>query len=243
MGAGLLPSTQGESDHTRAAQARIIVTSSRSSSGETENSDGMQVDIYRYKYMAFAFDYRSSVNRVALVLATKDPLYGSAMLFDQIAGVDIKTAFASCGGVEITAHFNARSNVCPGSHAENYIAKIFLYQAVLTVQMRKEANLDVCKAAETPDPNKCPGFASVPALAVALIKASATSDEKLTRVADAFLSEWDFNGGIDVLSPSEADAFSKLQDQEGSMSSRQLAARQNQQVIDRRSRYLVLLHH
>ena len=31
MGAGLLPSTQGESDHSRAAQERISVTSSRSS--------------------------------------------------------------------------------------------------------------------------------------------------------------------------------------------------------------------
>ena len=30
MGAGLLPSTQGESDHSRAAQERISVTSSRS---------------------------------------------------------------------------------------------------------------------------------------------------------------------------------------------------------------------
>lgn len=216
------------------------------SSGSTENSDGMQVDIYRYKFSAFAFDYRSGSNRVAIVLSTKDPLYGQSMLFDQIAGIDIAEAYRSCDGVQITAHFNARSNICPASHATNYIAKIFLFQAVLTAQMHKEANLDECRKAESPDPNKCPGFASVPALGVALIKnssGSSSADKRLTRVADAFLSEWDFSGGVNVLSPAEEKALEKQLEDESSMSQAQLDTLHDKQIAHRSKRYQALLRH
>jgi hypothetical protein len=71
-------------------------------SGKSDWSDGMSLDIYQYKYAAWAFDYRLGVRRLGLILATKDPWEGSSMLFDQIRGEDIAEAYQDCGGILAT---------------------------------------------------------------------------------------------------------------------------------------------
>lgn len=214
------------------------------SSGVTANSDGLSVDIYRYKFAAQAYDYRSGKNRVGLVLATKDPMLGQSMLFDQIAGVNVAEAFAACGGVSVTARQNGVSGICPASSATQQVAKVYFFPAVGITGMKKEAKLPECAALDQPDPTKCPGFASAPALAVAMVRdigANGAAEKRLERVAQAFSDETDFGGGVGFLSPAEAAAFDKRMAEEAGLSNHQLQVNIGRDAEERGKRYKALL--
>ena len=217
-------------------------------SGPDEYSDKMDLDIYQYKFSAWAFDYRTGGKRVGLILATKDPADGSSMLFDQIQGVNIGSVYKDCKNLVATAHYNARSGICPSSHLNNYVESIYFFYGIFTTQIKQEVTSDKCKASaeadHLPDPNLCPGYGSVPALAVAFVSnpsSQHSADRNLTRVADAYLEELDFGGTIAWLSPAESAAMQKLEGDEEKMNSVQLDAAIAAEKQHRAQRYQALV--
>ena len=66
--------------------------------GKDDNSNGFQVDLYQYNTLFFVADYRrANGQRAGIVLATKSPESGKAMMFEQIRGVTIGAAGAEGG--------------------------------------------------------------------------------------------------------------------------------------------------
>ena len=212
---------------------------------KVDGPGNMSVQTYRYKYSAFAYDYRSGSNRLAIVLSTKDPLQGDAMLFDQIADVHIDKAYSECGGITMSEHQNARSKVCGSSHATDFLSTIYIFPVARVTGLRKEVRSSACNQ-EIPDWKNCPGFASAPALAVVQIRNPAQSnavDAKLARVADAFVDYLDFGGlGMALRSPQEAADLEAKQNSQANYTTAQSEAADDQDAEECGRRYKALLH-
>jgi len=102
------------------------------SSGSNEMTEmyGLTADLYQYKHMLFVTDYYKAGRRIGLVIATRDPVLGAAMFPEQIRGVTLGEAAGICEGAVFTTRENARTNVCPASHATDFIKKIYFFDLV-----------------------------------------------------------------------------------------------------------------
>jgi hypothetical protein len=217
------------------------------SSGRNEWSERFSLEVYQYKYTAWVFDYRSGSERVALVLATKDPFFGQSMLFDQIQGIDILAAYNDCGGVRMNGHYDAASKPCSGGHSTNFVQSIYFFYRIFVTQLKEGDSSDQCgpNGNVPPEPNKCPGYASVPALAVAMIS-NPNSDKlienKLNRVATAFLGELDSDFSIQWLSPEESKINNERIQADDKMSPAESDALFDRNVLERAKKYSALIH-
>lgn len=163
-------------------------------------------DMYQYKHMAFAIDYTLRGRRIGLVLATKDPLQGSAMFFEQIRDATLGGAEGgACGGITITAHTNGLSGICTASHASNYVQSAYFFYTRLLEGTQVETNKscsEYLRGSENFPAKKCPGISSAPALAI-IIAEESVPEKEFKAAIDAFASELDFGGTLRWRSASE----------------------------------------
>jgi len=198
-------------------------------SGSTETSEmhGLTADFYQYKHMLFVADYYKAGRRVGLVLATRDPILGAAMFPNQIRGVTLGEAAEGCEGVRFSTRENARTNVCPASHATDFIKTVYFFDLVGETGAKAdpspachEASIGVGRM----DLAKCPGIASAPALGIAMAKEMGVSDADFLTAADAWLDEVDFGGTLAWFSDEEDKQLEAKSAAEEKMSASELAA-------------------
>ena len=167
----------------------------------TKWGGGLEAEFYQYKTSIFVVDYRKDSTRVALALATKDPMQGAAIFFDQIRGMTLGEAVEQCGGFEFTGRQNARTGICPASNATNNVMKVF-YGMAVTI-MGKFDDPEGCNLFEAPDLKKCPGAATAPILSVLMADADLVDEADFKMAVQAFMDELDFSGAFTWRSEAE----------------------------------------
>jgi len=198
------------------------------SSGSNEMTEmyGLTADLYQYKHMLFVTDYYKAGRRIGLVIATRDPVLGAAMFPEQIRGVTLGEAAGICEGAVFTTRENARTNVCPASHATDFIKKIYFFDLVGKTGSSEDSSQachDASLGIGTMNLSNCPGIASAPALGLAMAKDTGVSDADLLVAAKAWMDEVDFGGNFAWFSDEENKKLDAKSDAEEKMSKSQLA--------------------